>query len=44
MLQGGKLIDDTGRPAIENWVIVIQEGRFGAVGKTGEISIQPARR
>ena len=39
VVQGGKLIDGTGRPPIENSVIVIQEGRFGAVGKSGAVSI-----
>src|SRR5215467_2152562 len=39
VVQGGKLIDGTGRPPIENSVIVIQTGRFQAVGKSGEVSI-----
>jgi hypothetical protein len=39
VVQGGRLIDGTGRPPIENSVIVIRGGRFGAVGRSGEISI-----
>jgi len=39
VVQGGKVIDGTGRPPIENSVIVIQAGRFQAVGGRGEVSI-----
>ena len=39
VVQGGKLIDGTGRAPIENSVIVIQAGRFQAVGKSGEVAI-----
>jgi imidazolonepropionase-like amidohydrolase len=39
VVQGGKLIDGTGRLPIENCVIVIQAGRFQAVGRTGQVSI-----
>src|SRR4029077_7110918 len=39
VVQGGKLIDGTGRPPVENSVIVIQAGRFQAVGDRGEVSI-----
>ena len=39
VVQGGKLIDGTGRPPIENSVIVIQSGRFQAVGRSGEVAI-----
>ena len=39
VVQGGKLIDGTGRPPIENSVIVIQAGRFQAVGRSGEVAI-----
>src|SRR5678815_2219518 len=39
VVQGGKLIDGTGRPPIENAVIVIHSGRFQAVGKSGEVAI-----
>ena len=39
VVQGGKLIDGTGRPPIENAVIVIHSGRFQALGRSGELSI-----
>ena len=39
VVRGGKLIDGTGRAPIENSVIVIQSGRFQAVGKSGEVAI-----
>jgi hypothetical protein len=39
VVQGGRLIDGTGRPPIENSVIVIQAGKFQAVGRSGEVSI-----
>src|SRR6266545_4384673 len=39
VVQGGKLIDGTGRPPIENSVIVIEAGRFQAVGSRGAVSI-----
>ncbi len=39
VVKGGKLIDGTGRPPIENSVIVIQAGRFQAVGRSGEVAI-----
>ena len=39
VVQGGKLIDGTGRPAVDNSVIVIQSGRFQAVGRLGEVAI-----
>ena len=39
VVQGGKLIDGTGRPPLDNAVIVIQSGRFQAVGRRGEVSI-----
>jgi imidazolonepropionase-like amidohydrolase len=38
-VRGGKLIDGTGRPPIDNCVIVIQEGRFQAVGRSGEVAV-----
>lgn len=38
VVQGGKLIDGTGRPAVENAVIVIENGRFQAVGGRGEVT------
>jgi imidazolonepropionase-like amidohydrolase len=39
VVQGGRLIDGTGRPPIENSVIVMQAGRFRAVGSGREVSI-----
>jgi amidohydrolase family protein len=41
VIRGGKLIDGTGRPPLDNAVIVIQSGRFQAVGRRGEVSIPP---
>jgi imidazolonepropionase-like amidohydrolase len=38
-IQGGKLIDGTGRAPIEDSVIVIQSGRFQSIGKRGEVAI-----
>src|SRR5690348_8185435 len=40
-IKGGKLIDGTGRPPIENSVILIEKGRFKAVGNTREVQIPP---
>src|SRR3984957_2918322 len=39
VIQGGLLIDGTGRPPIENSVIVIEGDRFKAVGRGGEVAI-----
>ena len=39
VVQGGKLIDGTGRAPLENSIIVIQAGRFQTVGRSGEVSI-----
>jgi Amidohydrolase family len=39
VVQGGKLIDGTGRAPIENAVVVIQAGKFQAVGRLGEVAI-----
>ena len=39
VLHGGRLIDGTGRPPIDNSVIVIEAGRFKAIGRSGEIPI-----
>jgi imidazolonepropionase-like amidohydrolase len=39
VLQGGTLIDGTGRPPIENSVIVIDNGRFTAIGRRGEVAV-----
>jgi hypothetical protein len=39
VVQGGRLIDGTGRPPIDNAVIVIQAGRFQAVGRSGAVAV-----
>ena len=39
VLQGGTLIDGTGRAPIENSVIVIDGNRFRSVGRNGEVAI-----
>jgi imidazolonepropionase-like amidohydrolase len=39
VVQGGTLIDGTGRAPVENAVILIESGRFKAIGRTGEIPI-----
>jgi len=39
VVRGGKLIDGTDRPPIDDAVIVIQGGRFQAVGRGGDIAI-----
>ena len=39
VIQGGTLIDGTGRAPIENSVIVIEGNRFRAIGRAGEVSI-----
>src|SRR5438105_599854 len=36
---GGTLIDGTGRPALPDSAIIMQDGRFIAVGKRGEVSL-----
>lgn len=41
VLQGGRLIDGTGRPPIENSIIVIEAGRFKAIGRSGELPLPP---
>jgi imidazolonepropionase-like amidohydrolase len=41
VLQGGKLIDGTGRTPIENSVIVIRNGRFEGIGVGGQVAIPP---
>src|ERR1700731_3932379 len=38
VIQGGRLIDGTGKPPLENAVIVIEGERIKAVGKQGEIA------
>ena len=39
VIQGGTLIDGTGRAPIENSVIVIENGRFRAIGRRGEVQV-----
>jgi imidazolonepropionase-like amidohydrolase len=40
-VRGGKLIDGTGRPPLDDSVILIEAGRFKAVGTAGQIAIPP---
>ena len=44
VVQGGTLIDGTGRPPVENAVIVIEQGRFTAVGRKGDIAVPPGAK
>jgi hypothetical protein len=37
VIQGGKLIDGTGRRPIEDSVIVMKAGKFKAIGRRGEV-------
>ncbi len=39
VVQRGKLIDGTGRPPIDNAVIIIQSSRIQAVGRSGDLAI-----
>ena len=39
VVQGGKLIDGTGRPPIDNSVIFIQGRKFAVVGRSGEVAV-----
>ena len=39
VIQGGTLIDGTGRAAIADSVIVIRDGKFAGVGKRGDVTI-----
>jgi len=39
VVQGGKLIDGTGRAPVDNSIIVIQAGRIQMVGAAGEVAI-----
>ncbi len=41
VVQGGKLVDGTGRPPIDNSIIIIREGKFQALGRSGEVAIPP---
>ena len=38
-IQGATLIDGTGRAAVTDSLVIIQDGRFQAVGKRGEVAI-----
>ena len=38
-IKGGRLIDGTGRPPIENSVILIEDGRFKAVGNAQSLPV-----
>ena len=40
-IKGGRLIDGTGRPPVENAVILIEKGRFKAVGDARSVPIPP---
>ena len=44
VIQGGNLIDATGRPPLQNAVIVIEGERIKAVGKHGEVAIPKGSR
>src|SRR5687768_4331908 len=39
VVKGGTLIDGTGRPPVENAIVVIEDGRFKAVGKNGQVPV-----
>ena len=41
VVRGGRLIDGTGRPPLDDAVIVIRDGRFASVGSAGEIAVPP---
>jgi imidazolonepropionase-like amidohydrolase len=41
VVRGGRLIDGTGRPPLDNAVIVMRAGRFVAVGRDGEVAVPP---
>lgn len=44
VIQGGTLIDATGRPPIEDAVIVVEGERIKSVGKRGEVTIPRGAR
>jgi imidazolonepropionase-like amidohydrolase len=44
VIQGGTLIDATGRPPLEDAVVVIEGNRFKAVGKRGEVAVPTGSR
>ena len=39
VIEGATLIDGTGRAAVTDSIVIIQDGRFQAVGKRGEVPI-----
>ena len=39
VIRGGRLIDGTGRPPVNDSVIVIRAGRFSAIGRNGSVPI-----
>jgi len=41
VIEGGTLIDGTGRQPIENSVIIIEGDRFKTIGRRGEVAIPP---
>jgi hypothetical protein len=41
VIEGGTLIDGTGRSPIENSVIIIEGGRFKRIGRRGEVTVPP---
>jgi imidazolonepropionase-like amidohydrolase len=41
VVQGGTLIDGTGRPPVNDAVIVFQDGRIREVGRRGQVSVPP---
>jgi ACT domain-containing protein len=44
VIHGGTLIDATGRPPLQDAVIVIEGNRFKAVGKRGEVAVPTGSR
>jgi imidazolonepropionase-like amidohydrolase len=39
VVRGGRLIDGTGGPPIENSVVIIQGGRFQTIGRSGAVPV-----
>jgi Amidohydrolase family len=39
VVQGGRLIDGTGRAPLDNSVVVIEAGRFKSIGRSGDVPI-----
>jgi predicted amidohydrolase YtcJ len=44
VIRGGTLIDGTGKPPVENSVVVMEGDRFKAVGVKGQMPIPPGAR